>query len=333
MDEITHVDRLDQIRALGDPNRLAIVRLVLAGPATLSQLGVALGHHPAWVRHHVKTLEQAGLVELAETRKVGNYTEKYYRATARALTVGMMVLPQPTERGLIVIVGSDDLALALLGDTLHDDPSGPDVFRLAMGSLEGLIALRQGLGNVAGCHLLDPESGEFNLPHARHLFPGRSLALVTLAHREQGLIVAPGNPLRLTGLSDLAGGGATIVNRNSGSGTRVWIDRLLSSEGVPHEALRGYDDEVSTHGEVAAAVAEGRADAGIGILAAARRLDLGFVPLFEERYDLVVPAETRDSDLLRPLFERLTTRDFKRDVERLGGYRTTHTAEEILLAA
>ena len=145
MDETRHVDQLDQLKALSDESRLAILRLLMAGPATLSQLGVKLHKHPAWIRHHLKQLEAVGLVELTEVRKTGGFVEKYYSATARAFAVNLMVFPEPTERGLVIVLGSDDLALDLLAGELHDDLSAPDVFRLPMGSLEGLIALRQGL--------------------------------------------------------------------------------------------------------------------------------------------------------------------------------------------
>ena len=333
MDETRHIDRPDQLKALSDANRMAVLRLIMLGPATLTQVGTTLHRHPAWVRHHMLKLERAGLVELAETRKTGGYVEKYYRATARAFTVSLMVLPQPSERGLIVVVGSDDLALELLATDLHDDPRAPDVFRLAMGSLEGLIALRQGLGHVAGCHLLDRETGEYNRPYAEHLFPGRALSLVTLAHREQGLLLPAGNPKDIRSLGDIAARGAMFVNRNQGSGTRVWIDRLFDAAGVDRGTVCGYGDEVLTHAEVARAVTDGRADAGVGIFAAARRFELDFVPLFEEQYDLVVPNEQRESELLEPLFERLNSTEFKRAVEGLGGYKTEHSGDEIAVAA
>ncbi len=333
MDETRHVDQLDQIKALSDEHRMAILRLLMTGPATLSQLGARLDRHPAWIRHHLKALEQAGLVELTEVRKTGGYIEKYYSPTARAFAVDLMVFPEPTERGLIIILGSDDLALDLLAAELHDDPTAPDVFRLPMGSLEGLIALRRGLGQVAGCHLLDLETGEYNVPQARHLFPGQTLVLVTLAHREQGLLVPPGNPLRICGVGDLVDSGATIVNRNSGSGTRVWFDRLLDERGVDRRSLPGYDDEALTHGDVARAIAAGEAGAGPGIQAAALRFGLGFVPLLEERFDLVMTQADHDSTLLAPLLERIRRPEFRDAVEKLGGYDTHGSGAEITLAA
>ena len=130
----------------------------MARPATITQLGARFDKHPAWIRHHVLQLQKAGLVELAEQRKVGGYTEKYYKATAESFTVATMLLPDPGERGLVVVVGSDDPAVHLLAERVRRRyPRRRCVFTLATGSLEGLIALRQGLGDAAGCHLLDPE--------------------------------------------------------------------------------------------------------------------------------------------------------------------------------
>jgi putative molybdopterin biosynthesis protein len=325
MEEISHIGAIDTVRVLANDERLRLLRLLMRGPATLTQLGVAVGHHPAWVRHHILSLEQVGLVELVETRPTKGYVEKFYCATARAYAVNFMVLPEEGDRGLLVILGSDDLALDLLARRLREDQKGPEVITMAMGSLEGLIALRHGLGHVAGCHLFDAESGDFNRSYARALFPGRALVFVTLAHRTQGLIVPAGNP---RGLEDLAGAvsaGARLVNRNRGSGTRVWLDRLLAGGGVDAVRVAGYEDEVMTHDAAARAVAEGAADVALGILPAASAYGLDFVPLVEERYDLVTPREHYESDLLAPLLGLLNDDAFKREIDDLGGYVTRET--------
>jgi putative molybdopterin biosynthesis protein len=325
LEEISHIGAIDTVRVLANEERLRLLRLLMRGPATLTQLGNVVGHHPAWVRHHILSLEQAGLVELVETRPTKGYIEKFYCATARAYAVDFMVLPDEGERGLLVILGSDDLALDLLARRLREDAAGPDVITMAMGSLEGLIALRHGLGHVAGCHLFDAESGDFNRSYARALFPGRALMLITLAHRQQGLIVPVGNP---RGLQDLAGAvsaGARLVNRNRGSGTRVWLDRLLAVGAVDPVRVAGYEDEVMTHDAAARAVAEGAADVALGILPAANAYGLDFVPLVEERYDLAIPREHYESDLLAPLLGLLHDDGFKRAVTELGGYVTRET--------
>jgi putative molybdopterin biosynthesis protein len=333
VDEIGHIEAIETVRVLASEERLRLLRLLMRRPATLTQLGAAVGRHPAWVRHHLLTLEQAGLVELQETRPTKGYVEKFYAASARAYAVNLMVLPEPDERGLLVVLGSDDLALDLLAGELRADPDAPDVVTIAMGSLEGLIALRHGLGHAAGCHLLDPATGDFNTAHARALFPGRELMLVTLAHRQQGLIVPKGNPLGLRTFADLMPARARLVNRNVGSGTRLWVDRLLAQADVAPAALPGYEVEVTTHGQAAQAVADGAADVALGILPAARARDLEFIPLLEERYDLVTPREHFESELLAPLLTRLNDDEFKQAVDRLGGYATRETGAVAALVA
>lgn len=320
------------MRVLANEERLHLLRLLMRGPATLTQLGAVVGHHPAWVRHHILSLEQAGLVELVETRPTKGYVEKFYCATARAYAVDFVVLPEAGERGLLVLVGSDDRALDLLARRLREDGAGPDVITMAMGSLEGLIALRHGVGHVAGCHLFDAETGDFNRSYARALFPGRALMLVTLAHRQQGLIVPAGNPKGVEDLAAAVSLGARIVNRNRGSGTRVWLDRLLAAGRVDPERVAGYDDEVVTHDAAARAVAEGDADVALGILPAASAYGLDFVPLIEERYDLVTPREHYESDLLAPLLDLLGDDDFKQEIDDLGGYVTRETGAVTALA-
>jgi molybdate-binding protein len=333
MDEISHIDAVDSVRVLANDERLHLLRLLMRGPATLTQLGAVMGHHPAWVRHHLLSLQHAGLVELVETRQTKNFTEKFYCATARAYAVDFMVLPEAGEDGLLVLLGSDDLALDLLAQRLRESAGAPDVVTIAMGSLEGLIALRQGLGHVAGCHLLDPETGDFNRSYARALFPGRELMLVTLAHRQQGLILPAGNPRGFHGLDAAVTGGARIVNRNRGSGTRVWLDRLLAAAGVDPADVAGYEREVATHEQAARAVADGTADVALGIFAAALAQGLDFVPLMEERYDLVTPTPVYESELMAPLLEMLRDDGFKRSVDRLGGYATRETGAATVLAA
>ncbi len=329
MDKIEQVSTIEKVKAMADARRLPILQKLMAGPATVSQLGRAFGRHPAWIRHHVKQLEEVGLVRLASERPVRGFTEKYYQAVASAFAINFMVMPAMSEEQTVVALGSHDLALDLLSRRLHKDRSVPDMLSFALGSLDGLIALQQGIGHLAGSHLLDAESNEFNRPYVRHLFPGRQMVLITLAHRQQGLIVAPGNPLEIREIADLSRAGVRLVNRNRGSGTRLWLDQQLRRRAIPTEALRGYDHEVSTHTEVAEAVQSGRADAGVGLLAAARMFGLEFIPLFQERYDLVIPQEHYESPLLRPLLDLVQDGRFRHEVEGLGGYEVSHTGDEM----
>ena len=173
--------------------------------------------HPAKVRYHLKILEDAELVALTSTREVGSFVEKYYAATAGAFFINHLLLPEPAQHGTIFALGSDDPALELLSRHLEGDKV-PDLVALPVGSLDGLIALKQGHCHMTGCHLFDPISGEYNTPYVRRIFPGQKMHLVTLAHREQGLLVAPGNPYQVKGLEDLGRMDITFVNRNQGSG-------------------------------------------------------------------------------------------------------------------
>lgn len=329
MESLQHIKDPEPFKVLGDPFRLNVLRLLMHRPATLTQLGKTLGVHPAQVRYHLKQLEGAGLVELTETRVVGGYVEKYYQATARAFLVNVAITPGQMADRNITLMGSHDLALERLGQQLEQAGLGPQLFSLPLGSLDGLIALRQGLCQLAGCHLLDDASGEYNGAHVRHLFPGQTMLLVTLTFRQQGLVLQSGNPRRITGLADLDREDVTFVNRQAGSGTRLWLDHRLAKLGMRPRAIRGYEWEVYTHRGIGQAVLQGQADAGIAVLAVARQLGLEFLPLFEERYDLVMPAEAAEERDLRPLLNQVQSGQFRRAVAELGGYDTSQTGNAI----
>ncbi|HSK48806.1 MAG TPA: substrate-binding domain-containing protein [Coriobacteriia bacterium] len=334
MEHLRSIDELEAVRAVSDAHRQQILRLLLARPHTISSLGRHLGRHPAWIRHHVQVLESAGLTRLVEERKTRNYTEKYYAASAAAFSVSLLIRPaeeereSPGEGSRLLALASDDLAMGLLAS---EGSPGVDLAVGVAGSLDSLIGLRQGLADIAGCHLLDASTGEYNLSYARSLFPDRDLMVVTVSHRDQGLMVAEGNPLGITQLADVAEKNARFANRNRGSGTRVWIDRELARTGVPPTALRGHDSCVGTHLEAARLVASDAADAALGIAAAAERFDLGFVPLFTERYDLVMPAEVYRTEEAARLLEALHSTAFRSAVGKMRGYHPQHTGDEYSL--
>jgi putative molybdopterin biosynthesis protein len=332
MDSIGYVKTYEQLKTLSDPRRLSILRLLMASPATLSQLGEILGEHPARVRHHLKQLERLGLIELTETRLVRGFVEKYYRATARAFIFNEIILPHTSapDKDPVVLLGSHDIALGLLKESLQHYKGAVEILALAVGSLEGLVALRQGTAQIAGCHLLDTTSGEYNLPYVRHFFPDRPVVLVTLAHREQGLLVLAGNPHHIRGVEDLTREDLTLINRNPGSGTRLWLDKQLDRSGISYQQVRGYIQETRTHTGVAQAIAQGWADVGLGIQAAARAFGLDFIPLFQERYDLVIPREQVESQRLQPLLNQMQSAEFRRVMDGLGGYDTAHTGEKLI---
>jgi molybdate-binding protein/DNA-binding transcriptional regulator YhcF (GntR family) len=226
---------------------------------------------------------------------------------------------------LVRVAGSHDLSLELLGGRLRGGRARVDLRIQPSSSLGGLFALANGDCDLAGCHLLDAESGDYNTPFVRRVLPGEAVDLVTLAEREQGLLVAAGNPRGIAGLADLARPGLRFVNRQRGSGTRVLLDRLLAAARVPADALEGYAREEPTHLAVAGAVAGGAADAGLGIRAAARALGLDFVPLARERYELAVYPATRERPAVRAMLAALRSRAFVAAVEALAGYDTRET--------
>lgn len=245
-----------------------------------------------------------------------------------AVTVHLYRSPQEIEQ-TIVVMGSHDLTLDLLAQFLAE--TGNRLSSANVGSLGGLVALRRGEAHLAGSHLLDPETGEYNIGAVRQYLPGRQVVLVTLVEREQGWMVQPGNPKRLVGWADAANPDVQIVNRQRGAGTRVLLDYELGKLGIKPVQVHGYEREEYTHLAVAAAVASGTADAGLGIRAAARALNLDFVPLSQERYDLVMGQADFEGALLRPLLDLLHNDGFKTAVSTLPGYTITQMGQTTYL--
>ncbi len=240
-----------------------------------------------------------------------------------AVTVHLYREPHEIER-TIVSIGSHDLILDVAAQFLAARHDGLRLSSANVGSLGGLVALRRGEAHLAGSHLLDAATGEYNTSYIRRYLPGRDVVVVTLAGREQGWIVPPGNPKELSGWADAARTDVGIVNRQRGAGTRVLLDYELGKLGIDLAAVRGYEREEYTHLAVAAAVASGAADAGLGIRAAARALQLDFVPLVHEAYELVIPRAYYESDLLRPLLDLLHDAEFRAAVAAMPGYDLTH---------
>ncbi|MBI4731860.1 MAG: molybdopterin biosynthesis protein, partial [Chloroflexi bacterium] len=218
----------------------------------------------------------------------------------------------------IFCIGSHDMTLDLLAQFLsrHDR-------RLAsanVGSQAGLVALKRGEAHLAGSHLLDPVTGEYNLSYIRQYLGGVPVKVYGFVGREQGLMVKRGNPKGVKSLADISRLKVRFMNRQRGAGTRVLLDYELSKMGIPAESIQGYNQEEYTHLGVAAAIASGRADCGLGIPAAAKALDLDFVPLFQETYQLVILKAFAESELLAPLFAVLDDLEFQKAVLTMPGY-------------
>jgi putative molybdopterin biosynthesis protein len=224
-------------------------------------------------------------------------------------------LPEHT----VVVLGCDP-ALALLG--AHLTRRYP-AFRLIWVHTSSLTALRLlgcGEAHAAGTHLWDQEAGEYNVPFVRRELSGRRLVIVTLSEWQEGLIIGRGNPKGISGPADLARPDITLVNRESGAGSRNLLDLWLQEAGASATQVRGYDREVAGHLEVAEAVAHGLADAGPGIMAAAQSRGLDFLPMQEERYDLVIPFEFLNAPAVQAVLDIAVSRPFQEELETLGGY-------------
>lgn len=322
MKTVQPVQSFDKIKLLADSRRMDILRLLMASPATLTHLARTLKQSPAWIRHHILALVSAGLIEVSETRRTGKVTEKFYRANADALLLQEIILPK-TKKPAIIFSGSHDIAIEDIADNLSRHLN---LFSIPVGSLDGLVNLRQGLCQISGTHLLD-ENGEYNIPFVRRLFPDREMEVITLAYRTQGLILTSGNPKGIKKVADIASSKVRFVNRNRGSGTRLWVDLELKKLGIPAEKVNGYETVVKTHNEAASLIETGRADAAIGLQAAAHKHNLDFIPLFEERYDFVLPNEQKKN--LNPLLEYIQTADFRNILNSLTGYNTKHSGEQV----
>ena len=240
-------------------------------------------------------------------------------------------LLRPVEdiEATIVAIGSHDLTLDLLANRIHGLDPELTLASSNVGSLGGLMALTRGEAHLAGSHLLDEETGEYNLSFIRRYMKGRDVVVMNLVHRIQGLMVPAGNPKGVSSLEDLGRDRITFINRQRGSGTRMLLDYKLNGLGIPADRINGYGREEYTHLAVAAAVAGGGADVGLGILSAARAMELDFVPLLTEQYDLVIPAKHYESDLLQPLLSLVRTGEFRAEVDELGGYDTSTMGEVV----
>jgi len=240
-----------------------------------------------------------------------------------------LLKPLEDIENTIVAIGSHDMTLDLLGSILHKENPTLRLSSSNVGSLGGLQALARGEAHLAGSHLLDEVTGEYNIPYVKRLLSTQQVIVMNLVYRDQGLIVGKGNPKNIQTLQDLTRKDIYFVNRQRGSGTRMLLDYELKKTKINPSDIRGYNREEFTHTGVAASVASGISDVGLGILAAARALDMDFIPILKERYDLIIPSEYYGTDLLTPLIGIIKEKDFKNQVIALGGYDISQTGQVI----
>jgi len=228
----------------------------------------------------------------------------------------------------IVITGSHDMCLDILRNQLGKRGLA-DLSSAHVGSMGGIKAIRRGEAHAAGIHLLDAESGQYNIPYVQRYLPEKNVVVMNLVYRQQGLIVAPGNPKNICEISDLSRPGVSYVNRQGGAGTRLLLDFYLDRLSISPDLIDGYRREEYTHLAVAVAVASGTADCGMGILAAAHAMGLDFIPVAEERYDLLIDGDYWDSPLMQSLRIIIESEEFLAEVNKLGGYSTRDTGKII----
>ena len=234
----------------------------------------------------------------------------------------------PGVQDQLRFVGSHDLIVEWIARLLGGQTPKIQLTIEYLGSLGGLMALSQDEADVAGVHLWDEASDTYNVPFIRRVLPGRRCLLLTLAHRSLGLIIPSGNPQQLQGLIDLLQPGVRLVNRQPGSGTRIWLDAQLKMLGISLNAVPGFDREERTHLAVARAVSEGEATVGLGIYAAASSFGLEFTPLTKERYDLVIPERVWGLAKTQVLAEVVRSERLKQAIAAIGGYDTEETGRE-----
>ncbi|MDR3574833.1 MAG: substrate-binding domain-containing protein [Anaerolineaceae bacterium] len=279
-------------------------------------------------------LRRAGLVNRAEEFLLEVLSDGYnpfeveqaFRlALDRWRAVEKSPINQPTKT--LMFIGSHDPAVVWLSEHFSETEKQYSLQPSFTGSLGGLMAIAEGKADLTGIHLWDEETGEYNIPFVRRLLPGQKVALLNLSNRRMGLIVAAGNPKGIKSLIDLVNPDVRFINRQSGSGTRVWLDAVLHRMGINSQNIHGYNEEKLTHSETARCIAEGKADAALGLQTAALSYGLDFIFLTLERYDLVITDTNLKLAPFQALRNFLLDPDIKNEIAALGGYETSRTGE------
>lgn len=256
------------------------------------------------------------------TRVTGKWT--FPRKLIDAWIEQSAVSPQITDRrtdqrSFLLAAGSDDPSLGILRELFEQQTKPASLFLDTIGSSGGLAAVRDGVADLATSHILDAATGEYNLPSVKKLLGAKAL-VVQLFRRQLGLVVARGNPMKLRAIGDLARPGVQIINRQIGSGTRLYLDQTLARLKINSRKLKGYETTVATHAEVGSKVLRGEVDTGLATMTTARMFGLDFVPLVRERFDAVIPQERFFSPAIQILLSVVGSREFRGRLEAMGGY-------------
>lgn len=240
-----------------------------------------------------------------------------------------LLCPASKLENTLVVIGSHDPLLDELGDMMHLEDDAVYMSSAHVGSMGGIMAVRRGEAHAAGCHLLDTETGAYNIAFMKKYFPHGGVKLIRCVGRQQGLMVQKGNPLGITGFADIAKAGLRYVNRQKGSGTRILTDYLVKQNNLDADQIYGYDREELTHTSVAAQIVSGSADAGMGIYSAAKLYDLDFIPICIEEYDLIIPDHAWDTPQVQQMLRTLRSAAFREKILAMGGYTLDNPGEII----
>ena len=240
-----------------------------------------------------------------------------------------LLKPKKELERTLLMCGSHDMTIDILKDELRQNTSPYNLVSSHVGSLSGLIALRDGLSHLAGSHLIDPDTGEYNVTYIKKYLNEQKCVLIHLVKRTQGLMVKKGNPLNIKDVKSLIKDNIVFINRQKGSGTRILFDLKIKEENIKRETIKGYEREMNTHLGVAMIISGGQADCGMGILAAAKAVDLDFIPIVTERYDLVLPEDHLKLEGIKLLLKCIEKNSFKASINKLGGYQTDETGSQL----
>jgi putative molybdopterin biosynthesis protein len=302
-----------------------------AGQGTIVIYGKSPNQYIPFRRAQLLHRSESFLLEVLGAGYDPDEVEDAVREALDRLSVVQKVSTSP-DKATIRFNGSHDIMMAWIASHFNQIAPGFKLQLSFTGSLHGLIALENNQAEFAGCHLWDEATDSYNIPFIQKLLPGKKLEVITLATRTMGLMVAPGNPLNIKFLEDIARPGIRFINRQDGSGIRVWFDAHLRMNGIFSKDISGYDREVCTHSEVALEIAEKKADVGLGLEASAMQYGLDFIPLTQEQYDLVFPDSILTHPAVTPLLDWLASPAARHEISKLPGYVSDRTGNKISIS-